>query len=150
MLGPLHVVLHVTVTPDGAVSAKVDSPDQYMYGVPCSDVVVNGPTISLTVPSLRGEWMGSMSTDHNSLTGIWKQGSPVPLNFTRTGAASSGSGRRLPLRKSLPLLRLRRLPGQHGIPAPADARLRCTSLGRLELETDGDGGPSGARSRSFV
>ena len=90
MLGPLHVLLHIAVAPDGAVSAKVDSPDQYMSGVPCSDVVINGPTISLTVPAFRGEWMGSMSADHNSLTGIWKQGSPVPLNFTRTGAGASG------------------------------------------------------------
>jgi hypothetical protein len=91
MVGPLHVKLHITMAPDGSVSAKVDSPDQYMVGVPCSDIVINGPTISLTVPTVRGEYMGTLSADHNSLSGIWKQGAPMPLNFTRSGVAASSA-----------------------------------------------------------
>lgn len=90
MLGPLHVKLHVTVSSDGTVSASVDSPDQNMFALPCSDISINGQTVSVSVPSIHGEWMGTLSADHNTLSGIWKQGAaPTPLTLTRIGALSS-------------------------------------------------------------
>ena len=91
VLGPLHVKLHIIVSPDGSLSANVDSPDQGLFALPCSDISINGQTLSLTVPNVHGEWMGTLSADHRSLSGIWKQGAPMPLNFTRIGAAPLGS-----------------------------------------------------------
>lgn len=94
MSGPLHVKLHIIVSPDGTISASVDSPDQNIFAVPCSDISVNGQMLSLSVPSVHGEWMGTLSADHNTLSGIWKQGAPMPLTLTRIGGSASGANAR--------------------------------------------------------
>ncbi len=88
-LSGLHVKLHVAIAPDGNLSATVDSPDQGMVGVPCANVVVNGQSLSFTVPGVRGTWAGVLSSDRNSLSGIWTQGvSPVALNLVRVNGSS--------------------------------------------------------------
>src|SRR5260370_20484428 len=84
MLGPLHVKLHIAVAAGGNISANVDSPDQQLFALPCADVSVNGQALSFAVPNVRGEWTGVMSADQTSLSGVWKQGRPMPLNFTRS------------------------------------------------------------------
>jgi len=86
------VKLHLAVSPDGTVSGNVDSPDQNLFALPCADLRINGQALSFTVPNVRGEWMGTLSADGASLTGIWKQGAPVRMNFTRSGGSSSGGG----------------------------------------------------------
>jgi len=91
MLGPLRVRLHIIVSADGSVAANVDSPDQNMFALPCSEISINGQTLSFSVPNVHGEWMGTLSADHNTLSGIWKQGSPMPLTLVRIGASTSGS-----------------------------------------------------------
>jgi len=99
MLGPLHVKLHVVAASDGTLSCTVDSPDQGMSGVKCADFHVNGQALSFTVPSVNGTWTGLISNDGSSLTGVWSQGSPTPLNLTRvsTTAAASTSAPAPPL-----------------------------------------------------
>lgn len=89
--GPLHVKLHITESPDGTITANVDSPDQNLFALPCSNISINGPALSFDVPNVNGEWMGTLSADHNSLAGIWKmkQGPPIPLNFTRSKVSRS-------------------------------------------------------------
>jgi hypothetical protein len=88
-LSVLHVKLHVTIAPDGNLSATVDSPDQGMVGLPCANVIVNGQSLSFTVPAVRGTWAGVLSSDRNSLSGIWTQGaSPVPLNLVRVNGST--------------------------------------------------------------
>ena len=85
VLGPLHVKLHIVATPDGGIAANVDSPDQKMYALPCSEILINGQVLSFTVPNVRGEWTGVMSADRKSLSGVWKQGAPMALIFVRNG-----------------------------------------------------------------
>lgn len=85
MLGPLHVKLHIVAGPGGSITANVDSPEQNLYALPCSDLSINGQVLSFSVPNVRGEWTGVLSADHNSLSGVWKQGSPMALIFTRSG-----------------------------------------------------------------
>jgi len=89
--GPLHVKLHLVAARDGTLSGTVDSPDQNMYGVPCADVHANGQALSFTVPMVRGTWTGLLSADGSSLSGVWSQGSPVPLNLTRVTTATATS-----------------------------------------------------------
>ena len=91
MLGPLHVKLHLTASRDGALSCTVDSPDQNMVGVPCADVHVNGQSLSYTVPAVQGTYTGLLSGDGASLTGVWSQGSPMPLTLNRVTTATAAS-----------------------------------------------------------
>ncbi len=85
-LGPIHIKLHVVTGRDGTLTGTVDSPDQGLSGVPCADFQINGQALSFTVPVVHGTWIGFLSADGTSLTGMWNQGSPLPLNFTRIAA----------------------------------------------------------------
>jgi hypothetical protein len=65
-----------------------------MSGVKCADFHVNGQALSFTVPTVNGTWTGLIGNDGSSLTGIWSQGTPTPLNLTRvstTAAANTAS-----------------------------------------------------------
>ena len=89
ILGPLHVKLHVVAGRDGALAGTVDSPDQNMFGLPCTDFLVNGQALSFNVPMVRGTWVGFVGSDGATLSGMWNQGSPVPLNLTRVATANA-------------------------------------------------------------
>jgi hypothetical protein len=91
ILGPYHVKLHLSAGSDGALSGSVDSPDQGMSGVPCTDFHVNGLSLSFNVPMVHGTWTGFLSADGTSLSGMWSQGSPMPLNLTRVTAGSAAN-----------------------------------------------------------
>ena len=91
ILGPYHVNLHLSSGSGGALSGTVDSPDQGMVGLQCTDFHVNGLSLSFNVPMVRGTWTGFLSADGNSLSGMWSQGSPMPLTMTRVTAASAAS-----------------------------------------------------------
>lgn len=90
-LGPIHIKLHVMAGRDGILTGTVDSPDQGLTGVPCADFQINGQSLSFTVPIVHGTWIGFLSADGTSLTGMWNQGSPVPLNFTRSAANAASA-----------------------------------------------------------
>ena len=88
-LGPMHVKLHLIAGRDGTLTGTVDSPDQNLLGLPCADFHINGQALSFTVPMVRGAWSGFISGDGASLSGMWNQGSPMPLNLTRSVAANT-------------------------------------------------------------
>jgi len=52
---------------------------------------VNGQALNFTVPTVNGTWTGLISNDGASLTGVWSQGSPTPLNLTRISATAADS-----------------------------------------------------------
>ncbi len=83
ILGPLHLKLHLTVSPDGAIGGTLDSPDQGAFGLACDTFKLDGPALSFNVPSVHGSWKGSVSSDNATLNGTWSQGAAMPLNFTR-------------------------------------------------------------------
>jgi hypothetical protein len=91
ILGPYHVKLHLTAVAGGALSGTVDSPEQGMVGVPCSDIQVNGQSLSFKVPMVQGMWTGFLSADGATLSGMWSQGMPMQLNLTRITAANAAS-----------------------------------------------------------
>jgi hypothetical protein len=45
-LGPLRVQLHIHVANDGALSATLDSPNQGATGIPCTEVSIEGGTLT--------------------------------------------------------------------------------------------------------
>jgi CubicO group peptidase (beta-lactamase class C family) len=82
-LGSLHLKLHLTLGPDGSLSATLGSQDQGAW-VPCRDVHLEGRVLSFTAPTVRGSWKGTVAADGNSLSGAWEQpGNSGPLNFVR-------------------------------------------------------------------
>jgi hypothetical protein len=88
MLGPMHVKLHLQTSANGTLSATVDNPDANLFGLVCADIHLNGQALSFTVPNVHGAWTGFVGADGNSLSGIYNQGQPMPLNWTRAGTAS--------------------------------------------------------------
>ena len=82
-LGPLSLKLHVKTSPDGTLSGTLDSPTQGSFGIPCSDLRMEGGTLSFKVPAVNGTWKGSIDDGGAKLSGIWSQGTPMPLVFSR-------------------------------------------------------------------
>lgn len=82
-LGPLSLKLHIQAAPDGMLSGTLDSPNQSAHGIPCSDFLVEGATLSFKVPAVNGTWKGSIEEGGAKLSGTWSQGAPMPLVFTR-------------------------------------------------------------------
>ena len=94
--GPLHVTLHLVSTPDGKLTGTVDSPDQGISGMPCSNIHTDGQALSFSVPMVHGTWTGFISTDSNSLSGMWNQGNASQLNLTRVSAGVGGGAANQP------------------------------------------------------
>ena len=82
-LGPLHLKLHLKIDTEGALNGTLDSPDQGASGIPCADFHFDGQSLSFAVPAVNGTWKGTVGSQGALLNGIWNQGSPVPLNFSR-------------------------------------------------------------------
>ena len=89
VLAPLHVKLHLVAGHDGTITGTVDSPDQNLYGLPCTNFHLNGQSLSFDVPMVHGTWIGFVSGDGSTLSGMWNQGSPMPLNLTRVASATT-------------------------------------------------------------
>jgi uncharacterized protein len=90
----LHLVLHVSKTPDGSVTASIDSLDQAVYGIEVTSVTLKSPAVQFNVPSVGASYEGKFSLDHRSIDGIWTQGSvSLPLTFHRQ---ASGAGAKKP------------------------------------------------------
>src|ERR1019366_538379 len=91
-LGPYHVRLHLIAGQDGTLTGTVDSMDQGLSGMQCTDIHVNGQTLSFTVPVVHGTWVGFIGDNGASLSGMWNQGTSMPLNFTRVQKTSDSRG----------------------------------------------------------
>ncbi|MEZ4414324.1 MAG: alpha/beta fold hydrolase [Gemmatimonadota bacterium] len=80
----LRIVFHVTGEA-GGYAATLDSPDQGVAGIPVAAVRVDGATVSMDIPSLRGRYEGTLAGDGTRLEGTWSQGGAVlPLVLSHT------------------------------------------------------------------
>jgi alpha/beta superfamily hydrolase len=87
--GQLRLVLHVTQSPDGTYSGKLDSPDQNVSGILCDTVMVkpdtSGSVLTFTINKLKVSYTGKL-VDDSTFSGTFTQGAKLPLDFHRTGA----------------------------------------------------------------
>ncbi len=80
----LRLVFHLKEKAGGGWEGTLDSPDQGAKGIPLSEVLIEGRTITLRVASIQGEFIGTLSEDGKTLKGEWKQaGNTFPLELKR-------------------------------------------------------------------
>ncbi|RSL18927.1 CubicO group peptidase (beta-lactamase class C family) [Edaphobacter aggregans] len=83
----LRLQLDVKSDNAGREFCAMDSLDQHAMGLECAKVIFAASDFSFDVPIVHGNWKGTLSADGNTLSGVWSQGSPLPLNFARQSVA---------------------------------------------------------------
>ena len=85
----LRVVFNISKTPQGTLTATMDSPDQGAKGIPVEGVTFDYGHLILVVKSIRGTYDGSLKQDKSAIEGIWKQaGLSLPLVLKRAEGIS--------------------------------------------------------------
>ncbi len=84
----LRLVLHVDSAKDGALTGRLDSPDQGATDLPLDSVSFAGNTLRFEMKSLQAMYEGKLDPDGMQIKGEFKQGQGFPLNFKRTGDAT--------------------------------------------------------------
>ncbi len=79
----LRMGLHLTRGADGAMTAKLDSIDQGVTGIPVPKVTFEGQTLKLDLANMRASYEGTLSASGNEINGTFQQGGKLPLNFKR-------------------------------------------------------------------
>ena len=67
----LRVVIKVSTTEADKLGAVFYSIDQQSPAIPATTFTRNGPAIKMTITALNGTYEGRLSTDGNSIEGIW-------------------------------------------------------------------------------
>ena len=80
----LRIVLKVTKSDKGALSALNYSIDQGGQPIPVSTITFQDGELKFGVEALDGTYEGKMSPDGKSIAGEWKQGTPLALVLERT------------------------------------------------------------------
>lgn len=81
----LRLVLHIAKSADGSLKATLDSVDQPgANGIPVTSISLTGGELTFAVDSVHGSYEGKVSSDATTLSGMWTQGSPLPLEFKKT------------------------------------------------------------------
>lgn len=83
----LRIQLHLQT---GGLTCALDSIDQKAFGIPCTNLQVNGSAVSFDVPAVSGKFTGQLSADGATLSGTWSQGAPLPLVMEREKSAIEG------------------------------------------------------------
>jgi len=87
----LHILLHLTKSPDGQFHAKLDSLDQAVYNIEATNVSRNESTITFEIPSAGATFEGKLTASHQSLEGTWSQsGVAIPITFHREAPGIAG------------------------------------------------------------
>src|SRR5260370_1623614 len=88
----LRLVLHIDGAKDGALVARLDSPDQGATDLPIDSLSVAVNTLHFEMKSLGAIYEGKLANDGDHLTGEFRQaGQALPLSFKRTGRAATKS-----------------------------------------------------------
>ena len=91
----LRIVFHFNNTGDGTISATMDSPDQNVTGLPCSEVKLLQDSIIVTLKIANAHFAGKFLND-STISGAWFQGPgnyPLVLKRGITEIAIAKPGR---------------------------------------------------------
>jgi uncharacterized protein len=96
----LTLVVHVTHSHDGSLSATMDSIEQGATGLPVEVFLLDGTSVHFELKSIGGIYDGTMNAEATEIVGTWKQsGLQLPLTLKRVTDLSST----LPKRPQLPV-----------------------------------------------
>jgi uncharacterized protein len=80
--GSLRVVLHISQSPDGKLTASLDSPDQNVTGIEIDPITYKQPDLHFAIDRLAASFDGKMNPNNSEISGEWKQsGLSLPLVF---------------------------------------------------------------------
>lgn len=83
--GMLRLVVHVERGPDGALTGKLDSPDQGATGLAIDTMWFERDTLRFQMRRLQADYLGWMNAGGDTIAGRWRQGgSVIPLALGRT------------------------------------------------------------------
>jgi uncharacterized protein (TIGR03435 family) len=80
----LRIVFKISKADGGGYKAVNYSIDQGGAPIPVAKVTLEGSTVKMSVTAVGGTYEGKLSADGKTIVGNWSQGSPLPLNMTRT------------------------------------------------------------------
>ena len=84
----LRIMCKISKSPDGTLTATLDSPDQGVTGIPVEKVIVKDNDLYMEINSLGGIFEGKISSDFLTIEGQWKQsGQTLPLTVKRVDKA---------------------------------------------------------------
>lgn len=76
----LRIVFRITKTPEGNLTATMDSPDQGITGIPGDEVLLQDNNLSIEIKAIAGIYEGIISQDYMKIEGDWKQaGASFPV-----------------------------------------------------------------------
>ncbi|MGH9718155.1 MAG: alpha/beta hydrolase family protein [Candidatus Acidiferrales bacterium] len=85
----LHLVVHVRKSPDGNLTATLDSIDQGAMGIPVSAISLKDSVFKLEVAAVRGVYQGTVNKAATEIDGTWSQGGAnLPLVLKRAKNSS--------------------------------------------------------------
>lgn len=80
----LRIVFHIQKEGD-IYTAKLDSPDQGVSGIPVQRTTFANGTLKLEMPNLMAEFEGKVSEDGTEIAGVFRQaGTEIPLRLRKT------------------------------------------------------------------
>ena len=82
----LRLLFNISTSPEGSITATMDSLDQGANGIPVEIVTYKDGDLRLEVKSIRGVFEGTLKENGKTIDGEWKQaGSVLPLVLSRIG-----------------------------------------------------------------
>ena len=82
-MGDFRVVLHISRSAEGNLTATMDSPDQGIAGMPVVPITLEGTKLKFTVTEAKGSYEGTVK-NAGSITGNWSQPKKLTLDFKKT------------------------------------------------------------------
>ncbi len=79
----LRLALHLTAQPDGSLTGTMDSLDQGAKGMKIEAIQWKGTALSFRLVGVNASYEGTLDTASQRIEGIFTQGGPLPLTFTR-------------------------------------------------------------------
>jgi len=97
----LKLVLHLSAEKSGEIQAKLDSPEQGVYGMEATDTSYEQGNLHFAITSVNAAFDGKLGADGRTISGTWKQGSAnLPLILHRQSSAAKG---RMPINAISPI-----------------------------------------------
>lgn len=90
----LRLIVRIATGPRGTI-ASFDAPDQLAMGLPVTDLVRDGASVSFTIPASGAHYRGTLSADGRRMTGHWTlAGAPeAEVAFVRNDRAAGPPAR---------------------------------------------------------